>query len=123
MFDNFINLTANQVQQNYPPYNMIRRTDDEFVIEIAVAGFKPGEINVEVEGNQLKVHGDQTKDDAQVEFMHRGISARSFVRQWTLAEHVEVVNAEQEHGILSIELKRRVPEEKKPKAIAITYKG
>ena len=118
-----INLTANQVQQNYPPYNMIRRTDDEFVIEIAVAGFKPGEINVEVEGNQLKVHGDQTKDDAQVEFMHRGISARSFVRQWTLAEHVEVVNAEQENGILSIELKRRVPEEKKPKAIAITYKG
>ena len=123
MFDNFINLTANQVQQNYPPYNMIRRSDDEFVIEIAVAGFKPGEINLEVEGNQLKVHGDQTKDDAQVEFMHRGISARSFVRQWTLAEHVEVVNAEQENGILSIELKRRVPEEKKPKSIAITYKG
>ena len=46
MFDNFINLTANQVQQNYPPYNMIRRSDDEFVIEIAVAGFKPGEINL-----------------------------------------------------------------------------
>ena len=93
------------------------------VTSARLAGFKPGEINLEVEGNQLKVHGEQTKDDTQVEFMHRGISARSFVRQWTLAEHVEVVNAEQEHGILSIELKRRVPEEKKPKSIAITYKG
>ena len=123
VFDNFINLTSVQGQQNYPPYNMIHRNEDEYIIELAVAGFKPGEINVEVEGNQLKVHGDQTKDDSGVEFIHRGISARSFVRQWTLAEHVEVVDATQENGILSIELKRRVPEEKKPKAIAITYKG
>lgn len=123
MFDNLINLTTAQSQQNYPPYNMIRRSEDEFVIEIAVAGFKPGEIDVEVEGNQLKVHGNQTKETQNVEFVHHGISSRSFMRQWTLAEHVEVVNAVQENGILSIDLKRHIPEEKKPKSIAITYKG
>lgn len=123
MFDNLVNLTAVQGQQNYPPYNMIRRSDDEYIIEIAVAGFKPGEINVEIEHNQLKVHGEQVKETRDGEVLHQGISARSFVRSWTLADHVEVIAATQENGILSIELKREIPEEKKPKAIAIAYKG
>lgn len=124
MFDDFINLTTTQSQQNYPPYNMIRKNETEYTIELAVAGFKPGEINVEVEHRQLKVHGEQAKENATPgEIIHQGISARSFLRTWTLAENVEVVNAVQENGILSIDLKHHVPEEKKPKSIAITYKG
>ena len=121
IFDDLLNRTA-QGQTNYPPYNIVKQSDDSFAIELAVAGFKDGEISITTERNQLTVKGEQAVDlDSQVEYLHRGISARSFSRTWTLADHVEVAGAKSENGILTISLERKVPEEQKPKTIAINY--
>ena len=123
-FDNMFDelLRTSQANTNYPPYNIVKHGDDNFAIELAVAGFKDGEINIQVERNQLTVKGEQTVDlDNQIEYLHRGISARSFSRTWTLADHVEVAGAKSENGILTISLERKVPEEQKPKTIAINY--
>ncbi len=123
-FDNMFDelLRTSQANTNYPPYNIVKHGDDNFAIELAVAGFKDGEINIQVERNQLTVKGEQAVDlDSQVEYLHRGISARSFSRTWTLADHVEVAGAKSENGILVISLERKVPEEQKPKTIAINY--
>lgn len=121
MLDELLRATAQQ-QTNYPPYNVIRNDDDHFTIEIAVAGFKQGEVDVTVEKNILTISGSQ-KDPIpeNVEYLHRGISARDFVRNWTLAEHVEIVGAIMRDGILVLDLERKVPEDQKPKSIAITY--
>lgn len=120
MFDDL--MRTSQASTNYPPYNIVKHGDDNFAIELAVAGFKDGEINIQVERNQLTVKGEQAVDlDNQIEYLHRGISARSFARTWTLADHVEVAGAKSENGILTISLERKVPEEQKPKSIAITY--
>lgn len=109
-------------QSNYPPYNMIKYSEDKYAIEIAVAGFKQGEVSIQVSDNQLTIEGKQAElyEDTR-EFVHRGISGRDFTRVFTLADYVEVVNAVQEDGILRIELERQIPEEKKPKQIAISY--
>ena len=121
IFDDLLNRTA-QGQTNYPPYNIVKQSDDSFAIELAVAGFKDGEISITTERNQLTVKGEQAVDlDSQIEYLHRGISARSFSRTWTLADHVEVAGAKSENGILTISLERKVPEEQKPMTIAINY--
>lgn len=111
-----------QHQTNYPPYNIIKFSDERYAIEIAVAGFTQGEIAIEVKENQLTVEGKQTTTSVdEREYVHRGISGRDFVRVFTLAEHVEVIGAHQENGVLIVNLERRVPQEKKPKKISISY--
>ena len=127
-FDNIFNelqRVTSQTRDNYPPYNVIKHSDDKFSIELAVAGFNDGDITVEVESNQLTIKGEQTQclDDLvkEIEYLHRGISARNFVRTFTLADHVEVTNALVANGILTISLERKIPEEKKPKKIAISF--
>ena len=121
MLDELIRAT-NQQQTNYPPYNVIRNDEDHFTIEVAVAGFREGEVSVTVEKNVLTISGSQKNAIPEnVEYLHRGISARDFVRHWTLAEHVEIVGAILRDGILTLDLERKVPEEQKPKSIAITY--
>lgn len=125
MFDRVDEILRSQAQHqtNYPPYNIIKHTDDKYTIELAVAGFGDGDINIQVEENVLKIEGkhqDEQTDDAR-EFVYRGIGGRDFVRTFTLAEHVEVVGASQENGILTVNLERIVPEEKRPKSIAISY--
>lgn len=123
VFDRLMAATANQ--GNYPPYNIIKETDDKYIVEVAVAGFKQGEVEVTVENNTLTVTGEKHSDTAESagEYLHRGISARSFYRSFTIGEYVEVVGATVEDGILSIVCERQVPEEKKPKQVAITYAG
>jgi molecular chaperone IbpA len=113
-----------QVRDNYPPYNLIKYTEDNFTIEIAVAGFNQGDITVELDKNQLTIKGEQSlsSDNDSVQYLHRGISSRNFVRTFTIADYVEVVNATVENGILSVELERKIPESAKPKTIAIEYK-
>ena len=123
-FDSMIDelMRSSQASSNYPPYNIVKRGEDHFAIEVAVAGFKEGDINIEVEKNLLTVQGEQSVNlDKPVEYLHRGISARSFTRTWTLADHVEVKSAEVCDGILTISLERIVPEEQKPKRIAINF--
>lgn len=126
-FDNMFDelMRTSQTNTNYPPYNIVKHSEDNFAIELAVAGFKDGEVTITTERNQLTVKGEQftelTEQESQVEYLHRGISARNFTRTWTLADHVEVVGAKSENGILTISLERKIPEEQKPKSIAISY--
>jgi molecular chaperone IbpA len=91
------------------------------VIELAVAGFAEDEINVELKDNILTVQGDQTRAEAGIEYLYKGIGSRNFVRTFPLAEHIEVRGATVKNGILSIALEQIVPEEDKPKKIAITF--
>ena len=111
-----------QQSTNYPPYNIVKQTEDTFYIEVATAGFREGEVHINLDNRLLSIKGRIARDEEGTqEYLHRGISSRDFEREFTLAEHVEVVNASQQDGILTIYLERRVPEEKKPKTIAINY--
>jgi len=125
IFDELMRLNAQQANTNYPPYNIVKYNEDAFAIEVAVAGFREGDVSIIVEKNVLTIKGEQTHDldelVQEVEYLHRGISARNFTRTFTLADHVEVLGAKSENGILKIELERKIPEEQKPKTIAISY--
>ena len=126
MFDDLMRVTAQQSNTNYPPYNLVQISDDEYMISIAVAGFGQDNLSVTKDKNFLIVEGTHAAEtventDSTAVFLHKGISERSFRREFQLADHVEITNANLELGILSIHLKREVPEEMKPKTIAITY--
>ena len=122
MIDELMRMNATQTNTNYPPYNIVKETEDRFAIEVAVAGFSEGEVSIELENRVLTIAGNKIHDlDNPKEYLHRGISSRNFVREFTLAEHVEVKSAINENGVLTIELERIVPEEHKPKKIAINY--
>lgn len=121
MFDELMRVTSKQ-STNYPPHNILKIDENNFVIQLAVAGFSDGEIDVQVEGQVLSIVGSSTSDNKYgAEYLIRGISMRDFERTFTLAEHVEVRNAEITNGILSIELERIVPVEKLPKKIDIKF--
>lgn len=108
---------------NYPPYNILKTGEDTFEIQVAVAGFAKGEIDVQVKDGELIITGEK-QPEAMVmgtEYLHHGISARRFIRTFTMADYVEVSTAEAKDGILTVCLERRVPEAMKPKSIAITY--
>lgn len=122
MIDELMRVNATQTNTNYPPYNIVKESEDRFAIEVAVAGFSEGEVSIELENRVLTIAGNKIHDlDNPKEYLHRGISNRNFVREFSLAEHVEVKSAINENGILSIGLERIVPEEHKPKKIAINY--
>ena len=111
---------ANQVQTNYPPYNILKHDDDLFEIEIAVAGFSKEEITIEVDQNVLTIKGASMTTGWPTEsYIHRGLAARDFERTFTLAEHMEVGDAELTNGILRVKLTRIVPDALKPRLIAI----
>ncbi len=121
VFDELMRMNSQQ-STNYPPYNIVKQSEDNFYIEVATAGFSEGEIAINLDNRLLTIKGRIFRDEDPLnEYLHRGISSRDFDREFTLAEHVEVVNASQRDGILTVYLERRVPEEKKPKAIAINY--
>ena len=122
VLDELLRQTSAQTGTNYPPYNIVKYSDDKFAIELAVAGFKDDDIDITVEKNQLTIKGEKiVSSEEGIEYLHRGISARNFLRTWTLAEHVEVRSAEIKNGILIVQLERKVPEEQRPKKIAITF--
>ena len=127
MFDDLMRVTAQQSNTNYPPYNLVQISDDEYLISIAVAGFGQDNLSVTKDKNFLIVEGTHAAEtventDSTAIFLHKGISERNFRREFTLADHVEISHAHLELGILNIHLKREVPEEAKPKTIAISYK-
>jgi len=105
-------------EDNYPPYNIERLADDRYQISLAVAGFAPDEISVTAEQNVVTIEGTKA-EKAEREFLYRGISTRSFKRQYSLADHVEVKGAAFDNGLLKIELVRQIPEAMKPRRIAI----
>jgi len=122
MFDELNRTFANSRTDNYPPHNVVKLDDTHYVIEVAVAGFAENEIDVELKDNVLTVKGEQAKKETEIEYLHKGISARNFVRTFPLAEHIEVRGATVNNGILAVALELVVPEENKPKKIAITFK-
>lgn len=106
--------------QGYPPYNIVQINEDEYMISIAVAGFGMDNLDITKDGKILRIEGTSPKGDENVNYLHKGIGARNFRREFTLADHVEVVSAGLDLGMLNVHLKREVPEELQPKKIAIT---
>jgi len=105
--------------QGYPPYNIAQLGDNEYMISIAVAGFGMDNLSIEKDKDVLKIEGTAPKGDEEVTYLHKGIGGRSFRREFTLADHVDVINASLELGMLNIHLKREVPEALQPKKIEI----
>jgi molecular chaperone IbpA len=104
----------------YPPYNVEKSGDDKYQITLALAGFVRDDLKIDVQEGTLTVSGKKEEVESDdVEILHRGIANRSFTRNWSLAEYVEVIEAKMENGMLYISLERIVPEEKKPKTIKI----
>src|SRR5688572_16162291 len=106
------------VDQSYPPYDIIRTGEDTFRITVALAGFKPDDVTITAQQNLLTITGRNPEADDQ-DYVYQGISSRSFERRFDLADHVEVENASFENGLLQIALVRKVPEAKKPRRIPI----
>jgi molecular chaperone IbpA len=106
-------------QTTYPPYNIVKNGADEYKITFAVAGLAESEIDVQVENNTLTVKGKSEGQDENVHYLHRGIAGRAFERRFELADHIRVVGARMQNGLLDIELKREIPEALKPRQIAI----
>jgi molecular chaperone IbpA len=103
---------------NWPPFDTVKLSDDAYQITMAVAGFAENELDISMQPNLLVVSGER-KADENVEYLHRGIANRAFTRRFELADHVHVTQAQLVNGLLTIELKREVPEAMKPRKIAI----
>ena len=124
MFDELMRVSAQQSSTNYPPYNIVQINEDEYMISLAVAGFGLDNLSVTKDKKFLIIEGKEYQSDSEKivpNYLHKGISNRDFRREFQLADHVEISNAHLELGILSVYLKREVPEDAKPKSIAITY--
>lgn len=104
---------------NYPPYNVVEVSEDEWLISVAVAGFSMNDLDITLDKNLLTIEGTAPSYNEDVKYLHKGIGGRSFRRTFTLADHIEVEDATLELGVLNISLKRLVPEELQPKKIAI----
>lgn len=104
---------------NYPPHNIVRVSDTEFYLEVAVAGFKKDEISMEEHQGLLTIKGDKVTDTSETAYQFRGIANRSFSKSFRIAEYFEVSDASMEDGILTVKFTKNVPEEAKPKLIAI----
>jgi molecular chaperone IbpA len=108
-------------QPSYPPYNIELTGEDRYCISMAVAGFDRSELDVETEHNTLTISGNKAAagDENAKTFLHRGIAARDFKRQFQLADHVRVIDAKLENGLLHVHLVKEIPEAMKPRRIAI----
>ena len=120
VFDLLDSVSSQSAANGYPPYNIEKTGDNAYRIVMAVAGFAEAELNVTQKENELLVTGQTKTDaDAQKQFLYRGIAGRNFDRRFQLADHVKVVGAKLANGLLTIELQREIPEEKKARAIPI----
>ncbi|TIX97907.1 MAG: Hsp20 family protein [Mesorhizobium sp.] len=121
-FDRMLNAleAASRVEtvDNWPPYDIAKKGEDDYRITMAVAGFSQDELDITQEHNMLMVSGQKPAED-NAEYLHHGIAERAFRRRFELADHVKVVNASLVNGLLTIDLKREIPEEMKPRRIEI----
>ena len=120
LFDEMETRFANSASNGYPPYNIVQINEDEYMISLAVAGFGMANLDVTKDKNILRIEGNAPKGGDHVNYLHKGIGGRNFRREFTLADHVEVVSAGLDLGMLNVHLKREVPEELQPKKIEIT---
>jgi molecular chaperone IbpA len=107
--------------ENYPPFDLVKKGENDYQIDLAVAGFKPDEIDITAQQNVLVVTGKKKEESEEKgdDFIYRGIATRSFERRFALADHIQVRGADMKDGLLSIELKREIPEAMKPRKIDI----
>jgi molecular chaperone IbpA len=121
LFDMLENNSAGQAQENYPPFDLIKVGDNQYRIELAVAGFKPGELDITAQQNVLIVSGRKNDESEEKgsDYVYRGIATRSFERRFALADHIQVTGADMKDGLLAIDLVREIPESMKPKKIDI----
>ena len=120
VFDLLDNVAGQASSNGYPPYNIEKAGENAYRIVMAVAGFAEAELNVTQKENELLVTGQSTPDgDEGKQYLYRGIAGRNFERRFQLADHVKVNGASLSNGLLTIELQREIPEEKKPRAIEI----
>ena len=121
LFDMLENSSVGQAQENYPPFDLIKTGENDYRIQLAVAGFKPDEIDITAQQNVLIVSGrksDEAEKDGS-DYIYRGIANRSFERRFALADHIQVRGADLKDGLLAIELVREIPEAMKPRKINI----
>ena len=123
MFDQMERRFANSVSNNSPPHNILKTGENQYEIQIAVTGFEKSEIAVTVESNVLTVKGEGAEsvrhEQPEIVYLHRGLATRDFVREFPLAEHMEVAGAEIRNGMLIVKLIRNIPESEKPRVIDI----
>jgi molecular chaperone IbpA len=123
MFEELNKEFANSKSTGYPPYNVVQENEDEYTISLAIAGFSMADLDITLEKNVLTIEGTSPDVPEDKTYLHKGIGNRNFRRQFTLAEHIEVEDAELENGMLHINLIRNVPEAQKPKKISIREVG
>ena len=123
-FDRLASMMSSATRQDqgnsYPPYNIRSTGEDHYRITMAIAGFSEDDLDITTEHNRLLISGNRAEDaEEQGEYLYRGIATRSFERRFNLADHVKVVGASLENGLLHIDLEREIPEEMKPRSIKI----
>lgn len=116
---NEIENIASHAKDTYPPHNVVRLSDTEYMVELAVAGFDKKDINIEVKEHVLTITGNREKRRPEDQYVHRGISTRKFSKSYRLSEYTEVTGADMTNGILVVNLEVKLPEERKPKVINI----
>jgi len=109
------NLTTNE----YPPYDIIKEGESNYKIELAVAGFKKDELSIQLKDNTLTIKGESNSKNSNGDYLHKNIARRSFSKDFTLAENIEIGDAEFEDGVLGVSLTHNIPEEQRPKEISI----
>ena len=119
LWDRFHTIESVNSASNYPPYNIVKHDAEHWSIELAVAGFKRNELDVELAEGVLTISAKTETSETEVEYVHRGLAKRAFTRKWTLADDVVVRDASLVDGVLTIDLERIVPEDKKPRKIDI----
>jgi molecular chaperone IbpA len=121
---NELDSISKHATDSYPPHNVVKEDELEYVLELAVAGFGEGDISIELKDHILTIEGSREKRREQEKYIHKGISARKFKKSFRLSEYTEVVGAELKDGILAIGLEVVLPEEKRPQMISInSHKG
>ena len=118
-FDRLFDMLDNSARPDWPPYNIERKDENQYRISMAIAGFSPNEIELTQQGNVLWVTGQKKMEQDRTEMLHQGLAFRNFKQTFNLADHVKVMAARLEHGLLSIELVREVPEQLKPRRIEV----
>ena len=120
IFDSVFNM--NESSTSYPPYNILK-SDNNYTISLAIAGFSKDEIDISLQENELLIKGTSEEKDKDVEFLHRGIAGRNFERKFRLADTVKVSDASYENGLLNVYLEREIPDHQKPRKIEINNKN
>jgi len=118
--DRFRHASEVAAKQSYPPYDLLKIDDDNYMLKLAVAGFTKDEVSIAVENNTLTISGEVASEDEDTfDYLHKGIAMRKFTRTFALGEYMEVISAEMDNGLLYVSVRREIPEEKKPKQITI----